>query len=53
MKSESKKFQVRLVLGIPLIFFGLSIFTALITYYLTLHYMDLSISLPYKLQVNH
>lgn len=52
MRSESKKFQVRLILGIPLIFFGLSIFTALITYYLTLHYASSSMDLPYKLQVN-
>ena len=52
MKSDSKKFQVRLIIGIPLILLGLSILTSLITYYLTTYYISSSIDLPYKLEIS-
>jgi len=52
LKTESRKFQLRVIIGIPLIFFGLTIFTALITYYLTTHYISSSINLPYELKVD-
>ena len=52
LKSDSKNFQVRLIIGIPLVLFGLSILTSLITYHLTMYYISYSIDLPYKLEIS-
>lgn len=50
--KNSKKFHIRLIVGIPLIFFGITIFTALLTYYLTINYINSSIALSNKLQLD-
>jgi len=42
---KSKKFQVRLIVGVPLIFFGITILTANLTNYLTMLYVRNSIPL--------
>jgi len=52
VRSESKKFQIRLIIGIPLIFFGLTIFTAILTCYLTTDYLNSSISLTHRLKIH-
>lgn len=51
--EESRKFQVRLIIGIPLILFGLSVLTGLITYYLTTQYIHSSTGLHYKIDPSH
>jgi signal transduction histidine kinase len=45
MMKKSKKFQVRLIVGVPLIFFGTTILTANLTHYLTMFYVRSSIPL--------
>jgi len=46
--KHSKRFQLSLILGVPLIFFALTILTANLTYYLTLFYVRKSVPMSYK-----
>ena len=46
--KHSKRFQLSLILGVPLIFFALTILTTNLTYYLTLFYVRKSVPMSYK-----
>lgn len=48
MMKQSKRYQVSLILGVPAIFFALTIFTANLTYYATMHYVRKSVPISYK-----
>ncbi len=52
MRGKSKRYFIKLNIGIPFIFFGLTVLTAVLTYYLTLYYINSSISLNKRLELN-